>query len=61
MEHEVAHGSGERTRLACGWRRLAATNFVWGGRKKVRDGEGAIAGTRGACVPQSPNRAPLIS
>src|SRR5439155_9656761 len=41
----VASKSGERTRLACSLRRL-----VWEG--KVRDGEGAIASTRGACAPQ---------
>jgi hypothetical protein len=39
-------------------RRLAATNFsahkeaAVGAGKKVRDGEGAIAGTRAACAPR---------
>ena len=47
--------SGERTRLACWLRRLAATDFLARPvtRGKVRDGEGAIASTRGACAPRS--------
>ena len=43
-----AVSSGERTRLACSLRRLAAIAR----EGKVRDGEGAIASTRGACAPQ---------
>ena len=40
---------GSARALACSMRRLAA--MLWEG--KVRDGEGAIAGTRGARAPQA--------
>src|SRR5207244_9486467 len=41
--------SGERTRLACRFRRHRRNL----GFKKVHDGEGAIASTRCACAPQN--------
>jgi hypothetical protein len=40
--------SGERTRLACWFRRHRRNNAF-----KVRDGGGAIANTRGACAPRT--------
>ena len=48
MSNDDAIFSGKRTRLACSLQRLAA--MFWEG--KVRDGEGAITSTRGACAPQ---------
>jgi hypothetical protein len=45
--------SWERTRLACGFRRLAEiSSGLRNLPAKVRDREGAIASTRGACAPQ---------
>jgi N-acyl-D-amino-acid deacylase len=43
------NASGERTHLACGFRR-PRRNFL---SSKVRDRDGAIASTRGACAPQN--------
>jgi hypothetical protein len=49
---------GSARALACWFRRLAETNLARTGgpqfpqKKKVRDDEGGIASTRGACAPQ---------
>src|SRR6266511_3247725 len=48
----AAARSGERTRLACWFWRLAKTCFPG----KVRDRGGVIASTRGVCAPQSASR-----
>jgi hypothetical protein len=50
----VVIANGERTRLACCFRRPRRKQFRMSRHtEKVRDGEGAIAGTRGARVRQS--------
>ena len=54
MKIVVIANVGERTRLACCFRRPRRKQFRMSRHtEKVRDGEGAIAGTRGACAPQS--------
>jgi len=55
--------SGERTRLACWFRRRAETIFLLcaisvpsGTLNKARDREDALASTRAACAPQTTAR-----